>query len=145
MLRPAEHALDHHVGEEPETILVFGTRRHTAQDHAPHKLLVQALARVIGEHQTSIAEPVALGALVWRVARDSRRDRVEVLPLLPREVKVGEDDTVLEKGDAGHAKRHMQTPLKKLTRHVGDWVLKRGALGAHVDEHFAQVLWIAEE
>ncbi len=39
----------------------------------------------------------------------------------------------------------MHSPLEKLTRNVGDWVLQRSALRTHVNKHLSQVLWIVEE
>jgi hypothetical protein len=67
------------------------------------------------------------------------------LSLLSREIKVWKDDPILKKGYARHPKRDMQPALEKLARHVGNGILQCSALRAHVNEHFAQMLWVVEK
>lgn len=143
MLQPAEDALDHDVGQHAQAVLVLGARGDALEDHAPHEALVERPAGVVGEDEAPVAEPVALGAL--GLAGDGGRDRVQELALLAVEVEVGVDDAVFEEGHAGHAERDLQLAVQELARHVGDGVLRGGALRAHVGEHFAQVRGVAEE
>ena len=47
VLRAAEYALDDHVGQEPETVLVLGACRDASEDHVPHEFLIQGLTREV--------------------------------------------------------------------------------------------------
>ena len=144
VLRPAQDALDDHVCQHLQARLVLGACRHTLENDAPHQTLVESLARVVGEHQASIAEPIPLRR-AFLLSGDGAGNGVQILSLLARKMKVWVYHPVLEESDPGYAKRDVKPGMEELTRHVGDGVFGRCALGAHVREHLTKMRWIAQE
>jgi hypothetical protein len=128
MLSPAEHALDDDVCQESEAYSMFGARCHTPKDGTPDEFLIESLSSEISQNETPIGETVSMWVLLGGVACDCRRDRIKVLTLLPREVEIGENDPILEKGDSRHTKRNVQPPLQELAGYIRDRILKRSAL-----------------
>jgi len=137
-LQFAQDSLNKHISQHSNAFSMFLAFGNASEDHAPHKPLVQRTSRVIGEDHTAVAKPIRKRTIGW-IPGDCACDRVKILPLFAREIEVWIDDPVFKECHPGYAQRDEELPMQEMTRHVGDRVLWRGALRAHIREHLTQM------